>query len=72
MLTPRATFVRGLLAGMALVLAVQALHWLGTPEAHPFVSSSRRTLMGLQAIAGILVAIWMTRGIDGRDGASRD
>jgi hypothetical protein len=64
-LTHRAAFVRGLSAGGLIALAWQALDFLMHPREHPNTGTVRLALVVIQAVACVMGAIWMTRGIPG-------
>lgn len=53
-----ATFIKGLFAGILLMLGGQAGHWFITPLAHPDASTLRHVLVALQAVIGFGGGAW--------------
>ncbi len=62
-MTRRRAFVRGLLAGMLVMLASDALRWILSPAMHPSASSLRHGLAAAQGVLALLGAIMLARNI---------
>ena len=61
--TTRRAFIRGLLAGVLVMVAIDSLQWLLSPEHHPLAAEPRRFLVIARGSLAVLGAIWMTRGV---------
>ncbi len=60
MVQPRNTFKSGVLVGLLLMIAAQAVHWLITSESHPAATPARTYSAIGQGVLALAVAGWLT------------
>ncbi len=60
-MSDRPEFRRGVIAGMCLVIAANALHWFITPAAHPDASTARQFGVAAQVVVCLAILWWLGR-----------
>jgi antibiotic biosynthesis monooxygenase (ABM) superfamily enzyme len=68
----RPEFKRGVLAGMCLFIAANAMHWFITP--HPDASTARQFGVAAQLVVCLAIVWWLgrRRSVDSVDSAAND